>query len=224
MHHDRVRNFPRTAALVMAAVALATGPTASRGAEIQTGQSNAAMSGKSSASTPAQVSKKNGDAPGSGKSAAQEGGSGTKVSEKSFGAWTLQCLSDPSITPHCQIMHRLASPDSNQVVLVMSVASLSKDKTGLQLALPLGFAIQAGVKIAFGSKYSTGAAVSRCTVQGCIVEGTCPPEMIAAMKREKDGSVTVKTMQGNDIKLAVSLDGFADAYKAMEAKNNSPAG
>ncbi len=144
---------------------------------------------------------------------------GRAVSEKAFGDWTLQCLENNSAEPRCQVIHRSMSPDKKQVVMVMSLASIAKDKTGLQLALPLGFAVQAGVKLGFGSKFETTAAVSRCTVQGCLVEGECPPKMISAMKDVKTGDVTVRTVEGGTIKLALSLDGFANAFRAMQERD-----
>jgi len=87
------------------------------------------------------------------------------------------------------------------------------------MALPLGFAIQGGVKIGFGAKYSTVAKISRCTTQGCLVEGLCPPGMLDILMKEKSGKVSIRMMQGNAAELPVSLEGFNAAYQAMRAKD-----
>jgi len=141
----------------------------------------------------------------------------SQVTEQKFDAWTLQCTTDKSMKPPCQITYRLTSPDQKQVFLVISMARSADNKVGMQMALPLGFAIQGGVKIGFGTKYSTMAKVSRCTTQGCLVEGQCPPEMLAVLMKEKSGKVSIRMMQGNMAELPVSLNGFNAAFQAMQA-------
>lgn len=143
----------------------------------------------------------------------------SQVTEQKFAAWTLQCSTDTSMKPPCQIMYRLASPDQKRVFMVISMARSADNKIGMQMALPLGFAVQEGVKIGFGSKYSTVAKVSRCTTQGCLVEGICPPGMLDVLMKEKSGKVSIRMMQGNVAELPVSLDGFNAAYQAMRAKD-----
>lgn len=142
---------------------------------------------------------------------------GSQITEQKFDAWTLQCSADKTMKPRCQIVYRLTSPDQKQVFMVISMARSADKKIGMQMALPLGFAIQGGVKIGFGSKYSTMAKVSRCTTQGCLVEGLCPPEMLAALMKEKSGKVSIRMMQGNMAELPISLSGFGAAFQAMQA-------
>lgn len=142
---------------------------------------------------------------------------GAQIKEQKFASWTLQCSSDKALKPPCQIVYRLASPDDKQVYMVISMARSADNKVGMQMALPLGFSVQGGVKIGFGAKYSTMAKISRCTTQGCLVEGVCPPGMVEALLKEKTGKVTIRMMQGNTADLPVSLDGFGAAYQAMLA-------
>lgn len=149
--------------------------------------------------------------------AAQPGG--PQITEQKFEAWTLQCSTDKSMKPPCQIVYRLTSPDQKQVFMVISMARSAENKIGMQMALPLGFSVQAGVKIAFGGKYSTMVKVSRCTTQGCLVEGLCPPGMLDALTKEKSGKVSIRMMQGNMAELPISLGGFNAAYSAMIANN-----
>lgn len=144
-----------------------------------------------------------------------------QISEQKFDAWILQCSADKTMKPRCQIVYRLTSPDQRQVFMVISMARSADKKIGMQMALPLGFAIQGGVKIGFGSKYSTMAKVSRCTTQGCLVEGLCPPAMLAALMKEKSGKVSIRMMQGNMAELPISLTGFGAAFQAMQADSGS---
>jgi invasion protein IalB len=164
-----------------------------------------------------------------GSSASKEGAAAGKTaaaaddgSDQAYGDWTLQCLGAGASGIPCQVMHRSLSPDKKQVIVVMSMAYFPKGEvTKLQLALPLGFSVQDGVKLDFGEGYSTTAKVSRCTAQGCLVEGNGAPEMIAAMRKGKAATVTVRTVEGSEIKLPFSLAGFAEAYDAMKSKNQA---
>jgi invasion protein IalB len=140
-----------------------------------------------------------------------------RVAEKKFGEWTLQCATDKSMNPPCQVIYRLVGADERQVMVVISMAKASKDTVGFQMALPLGFSIQSGVKIAIGAKFSTRANVSRCTIQGCLIEGIAPAPLLAAMLKEKSGQVSIQMMQGNILDLSVKLDGFHEAFDAMSA-------
>jgi invasion protein IalB len=141
------------------------------------------------------------------------------ISEQRFGQWSLQCSSDHSMNPPCQVIYRLASADQKQIATVISMAKANGGTVGMQLALPLGFAIQGGVQIAFGPTFSMSAAVSRCTAQGCLIEGVAPENLLAAMLKEKSGQITLHMLQGNNIVLPIDLDGFASAYRAMSAKS-----
>ncbi len=141
------------------------------------------------------------------------------ITEQKFGHWALQCTSDRAMNPPCQIIYRLASEDQKQIATVISMAKANGGAVGMQLALPLGFAIQGGVQISFGSKFSMTAAVSRCTVQGCLIEGTAPEALLAAMLKETTGTITLRMLQGSDVVLPVDLAGFAEAYKAMSTRS-----
>jgi invasion protein IalB len=141
-----------------------------------------------------------------------------RLVEEKFKDWSLQCIEGSSATPPCQIMYRLTSSNQKQVALVLSVARSPKGKISLQMALPLGFSISQGVDLAFGKKYSTVARVSRCTVQGCLVEGEAPAKMIDAMLHGSNGVVSVHNMEGRQIKLPISLNGFSTAFEALKGK------
>ncbi|AYG69923.1 hypothetical protein CCGE531_28010 (plasmid) [Rhizobium sp. CCGE531] len=191
----------------------AIAPSAFAGDNAATPQSDPPKAAEPDKSNPGPIT----SAPSTGSSAAPS--AGPQVTEQKFDAWTLQCSTDKAMKPPCQIMYRLTSPDQKQVFLVISMARSAENKVGMQMALPLGFSIQAGVKIGFGGKYSTMAKVSRCTNQGCLVEGLCPPGMLDALLKEKSGKVSIRMMQGNMAELPISLGGFSAAYRAMQANN-----
>lgn len=142
------------------------------------------------------------------------------IMESVFSDWTMECLTTGGAAMPCQVVHRALSPDKQQVVMVLSMATEAKTKeTKIQMALPLGFAVQAGVGIDLGEGYSGVVQVSRCTTQGCLVDGVAAPEMTAAMETGKSGAISIKTVEGNTISLPLSLSGFDAAFSEMKKKN-----
>ncbi|KQY26712.1 hypothetical protein ASD31_00420 [Rhizobium sp. Root482] len=131
-----------------------------------------------------------------------------------FGAWELECIDDSSSLKRCQAVGRVQSSDGKQVILVMSLARNAKT-TSMQMAVPLGVAVQPGVKIEIAGAYSDTMPVSRCTAQGCLVEGTAPVKLIDAMIAKATASINVTTPEGKIIPIALPLNGFGDAYSAL---------
>jgi invasion protein IalB len=152
--------------------------------------------------------------------AAPEGGA--KPGESVFADWRMECLPSGTAAIPCQVIHRALSADQKQVVMVFSIAyAKSSKETKIQMALPLGFAVQAGVSIDLGNGYVGQVEVSRCTAQGCLVDGSAAPEMVDAMEKGKAGTVSIKTVEGAKISLPFSLAGFGDAYRAMKKRNEA---
>ena len=139
----------------------------------------------------------------------------TSTSE-SFTDWTLECFEPAFESGACQITHRVTAGNAQQVVMVFALSAASADgDAAIQIALPLGISLPAGVQLAIGDGYQNHIALERCTPQGCIVEGTGSRELLAAMKRGASGTLVVQNEQGRPIQLPFSLNGFTAAFTAM---------
>ncbi len=136
-------------------------------------------------------------------------------------AWSLQCA-EISKVRRCQVSGAVLSPDKKQVVMVMSLAtSADRKSTAAQIAVPLGIALKPGVKIDVSGAYSTTMALSRCTSQGCLVEGNVEDAMLDAMKTKPVATVIVATPDGKNVPIKLSLDGFPEAFAAMKSADTS---
>ncbi|CAN7689500.1 invasion associated locus B family protein [Rhizobium sp. LjRoot98] len=143
-------------------------------------------------------------------------------SSKTFDDWELQCIDHPKGDRRCQIVGNVLSADKKQAVLVMSLAPSADAATILiQMAVPLGVAVQQGVKIEIDKSYSGSMPISRCTSQGCLVEGAVPTEMIAAMIAKPKASIEVTTPDGKSVPISLSLKGFGGAYEAVTDRGKS---
>jgi invasion protein IalB len=158
-------------------------------------------------------------------SASVAANNGARTSEvKAVGDWSLECFKPAFDEGACQIVHRVVSGQGSQVVLVFSLAASAADvPANVQIALPLGLALSRGVQVLIGSEYQNHVPLSRCTPQGCLIEGTLTSALLAAMRKERAGMMTVTDERGEAIKLPFSLIGFSDAYTQMIAENSASA-
>ena len=146
--------------------------------------------------------------------------SGPKVTVQQHGDWLLECY-DPAINNvNCQIKQRIVQKDSDQNILVMSIAFDPKEKTNvIQYVLPLDFLLTPGVSIEVDAFQST-AGVNRCSAQGCFVEGTTDEAFLKALKGAKSGGrVVIVSRTGQKVGINFSGAGFSKAYDEMVKEN-----
>lgn len=140
----------------------------------------------------------------------------TPARQRSYDDWEVQCEQASGSTNLCQIVGRTLSPDGGQVILVMSLAKDANAATMLyQAALPLGIAVQKPVSVSVGDAFETELKVSRCTPQGCLLEGAAETKFIDALKSGSKASFSVSTPEGQVIPIALSLHGFSDSFAAL---------
>jgi invasion protein IalB len=114
---------------------------------------------------------------------------GPAIAREKFGEWELECFEPKVNGLACQIVQKLVATDSNQLVLVVSIAfDPASKKHLLQVALPLNFLLKPGVEIAIGEA-KTVAHVDRCSAQGCFIEGIAGDDLVAAMAAGAKGDV-----------------------------------
>lgn len=98
-------------------------------------------------------------------------------------------------------------------MLVLAIARQSRDaRPRLQMALPLGINIARGVKITIG-EFNEDLSISRCTAQGCLVEGAASDELLAALRQGSTGRITVYSLDDNAIDLNLPLTGAASSLE-----------
>lgn len=135
---------------------------------------------------------------------------------KSFDDWEVQCEDSADSGRRCQLSGRTLSPSGEQIILVMSLAKGADATTMLyQAALPLGIAVQKPVSVSVDNGFQSAISVSRCTPQGCLLEGAADSEFIEALKTGVEAKFSVTTPEGQTIPIALSLKGFANALSAL---------
>lgn len=138
--------------------------------------------------------------------------------QEAFGNWTVDCINPAQGAKQCQITGKTPSADQKQTILVLSISSAPDTKTTLyQAALPLGIAVQKNVQVSIGDDFTSELEVSRCTQQGCLLEGKLDPPFLEAMKRNTEARFTVITPEGSKVPIRLSLEGFSAALATLSS-------
>ena len=136
---------------------------------------------------------------------------------KPFGDWTVRCF--PVATPSpCDMFELLANKTTGERVMSVSIAYMpTGDKHVIQIAVPLGIAIQKGLILSTDSYVSPQLHYRRCDRGGCYVEMLIDSQTIGALAAST-GSAKIKIVAdgGKVFEIPFSLNGFSDAHGAMQ--------
>jgi invasion protein IalB len=124
-----------------------------------------------------------------------------------FEDWRLDCAGDG-----CVVRTEVAGAQGNTVLALEAGPEALVLRTGLPLLLPEGLAL------VLGEAAEERAAVWRtCDATGCEARLPLEPDLLAALRRERSGSLRFTLVTGERVRVAVSLMGFTAAWRAREA-------
>jgi invasion protein IalB len=129
-------------------------------------------------------------------------------------AWQLECLEREAQIRTCQAI--LRSRVGDQIAMVFAVAKdLNDDAIHLQMALPLGIDVQRGITLSIDD-FNQTLKPTRCTAQGCLVETTASPDLMAAFRSGETGGVRVYSTDGQTIDLPMSLQSVSSVFQQAD--------
>jgi invasion protein IalB len=140
----------------------------------------------------------------------------TPSDSKVVGDWTVRCYPVNSPSP-CDMFELLANKTSGQRVMSLSIAYLpAGDKHVIQIAVPLGIAIQKGLVLESDTYTSPVLHYRRCDRGGCYVEMLLENQAITALSTATGpAKIRIVADGGKVFEIPFSLNGFADAHGAM---------
>lgn len=184
----------------------------------------AAMSGAASAQPAVGAPRSAPAKPVAAKTAAAPAAPAAAGGVKHFGEFIVRCVQTKSVAP-CDLYEERGDKNSGQRVIGFSVGYMpSQSKYIMQLAVPLGVAIDKGAVITDGKFTSPGLPYRRCDRSGCYVEVAVDKSMIDAFsKMGSDAKIKVTADGGKIYDFTFSFDGFAAASEDMVAENKAKA-
>jgi invasion protein IalB len=143
---------------------------------------------------------------------------------KAVGDWTVRCFSVTSVSP-CDMYQESQETNTHRRVLGFSLAYVPKDdRHVVDIAVPLGISIPAGLTIKTDGYTSPRLGYHHCDQAGCYIEGVMPNDMVASIaKSGPEATVNIQSDDGKTFNINLSLNGFASAHDAMSVLAKSKA-
>ena len=128
--------------------------------------------------------------------------------------WVVECYAAP--LGQCQIYQRILINNGSAIAMVATFAwDSASQAVRAQIALPLGIALADGAVIAVDDDPSVRLPLDRCTQQGCLIERTMPPDVMARLEQGSVASITVVIPGEGPFTIPMSLTGFGDALARL---------
>jgi invasion protein IalB len=129
--------------------------------------------------------------------------------------WRVDC----TIAPLCVALTTLHGADGSEV-LRLAVTRGEAPSLAISTRLPLH--LPDGLALALGTRPERPVPWRTCGRLGC--EATLPidPELLDALRREREGSATFTLVTRETVRLPFSLLGFSAAFRDLDAEAVSP--
>ena len=143
---------------------------------------------------------------------------------KRFGDFIVRCAPAKSVAP-CDLYEERGNKETGQRLIGFSVGFMpSASRYIMQVAVPLGVALDKGVIITSGSLASPAMPYGRCDQGGCYVEATIDKSLVDVFgKMGSDARIKVTADGGKVYNYTFSFDGFTAAHDEMVSENKAKA-
>lgn len=135
------------------------------------------------------------------------------------GDWSLECYLRSDGTPEaCQAYYRVLMDNATRIALVASFAVPAEGEGILyQISLPLGIDLMAGVLMTVDGGYAVNLPVTRCTLQGCLLEGRLTAAPLNALLTGTGATFAVQSREQGILPIPMSLVGLGVAIDRIKA-------
>jgi invasion protein IalB len=133
-----------------------------------------------------------------------------------YSAWRKLCFKGSDGVTLCRTTST-GTDEVGQVVLRADLIERADGPARLQLFVPQGFSLQAGINVIIDQGAPTQLPYNYCLSNICIAAGPATPSLVAEMNSGKTLKVEQTDFNSSPIALNVSLDQFAAAHKGPPA-------
>ena len=88
-------------------------------------------------------------------------------------------------------------------------------RVNFQIAVPLGIGLAQMASLQIGPDFNVKLPVTRCTQQGCLLEGSISPGLLDRLLQSEAASITVQNPGVGPFQVPLSLNGFSEAVQAI---------
>lgn len=128
--------------------------------------------------------------------------------------WSSSCSSAGRSEPlDCTMQQRVVVTQTGQLLVALTIrVSQAGTQPRLVAQVPFGLELSDGLKILLAEAAIGHLPFRTCNDGGCYAEAAVSDEMIAQLSANKTVDVAIRDVAGREIKIPVSLSGFADAF------------
>lgn len=132
--------------------------------------------------------------------------------------WQTRCISQARrANADCVVEQALTLIRGNQVAAIVNLRIPAEGQQPvLNLRVPHGVLLAAGVRLRVDAGYNLDLPVQTCEAQGCLVTAPAPAELVNAMRGGKQLNLVMKGVNGQDMSFGMPLDGFVAALDRVK--------
>jgi len=132
---------------------------------------------------------------------------GAEASEPvAFEDWALVCA---------EICDARTTLENGEGTPILTLRAVPGEVAALILETPLPLFLPDGAELALGASEPRPIPWRTCGGQGCEARVPLSPDLLAELRRERSGAVTLTLEDGSRVRLGVSLLGFTAAWRAL---------
>ena len=141
-------------------------------------------------------------------------------SEITISGWQLQCDSRGGSGLNCQALDEVTARRNNAVISAVSVRQTPDKKPIILVQVPLGIALQDGIRVGFENGAVQAMPAFTCNNNGCMARAAIGDPLLNAMRAAKQPlRIAYENLDGNlnkqTITIVLGLDGFSAAYDKL---------
>jgi invasion protein IalB len=136
----------------------------------------------------------------------------------SYSAWRKLCFDDSLGKSVCRTTTSGSWDTGQTAVRVDLIERKGDNATRMQIFLPVGLYLQAGVKVTIDEEAALHIPYSWCLTNICVAGNLIAPRLVRAMESGRKFTLEVVDSNLQTVATSVSLDQFAAAHKGAPAK------
>ncbi|SIS95089.1 Invasion protein IalB, involved in pathogenesis [Roseivivax lentus] len=139
-----------------------------------------------------------------------------------IGDWRFECFALDERPDACQLHQRIVAENSNFVALAAALTVNAVGDIEAQIALPLGITLLEPPRLRLDGEVVASLPITRCTNDGCIIEGVLPTGLVAQLLDAETADIIVFSPENNTLTLPFPLRGLADGLARLETVKPVP--
>ena len=144
-----------------------------------------------------------------------------KVAGK-FGQWALVCSESKEAPEICSLVQALVEKESQKLVFRVSVAYGPKGNLVLRIDAPTGVALQKGLEFSPDAVKIYRLPFQTCLPRGCTAVLLVEDDLKQDLEKAQKAAITVYALNGQEVKAATELTGFAEGLAALDKRRPKP--